>query len=145
MASTKLGVPVTNLTVSKGVVSGGGRSVSYGELIGDHLFNVQMDMSYGMTAAVVAARQVAGLANGQAPAKPVSQYTIVGTSVPRIDVPAKVVGTYAYMHNVKVALRDTLALLEALADDLSESRAEGAAEYLRNPEFRRVVDQGRGE
>ena len=43
------------------------------------------------------------------------------------------------------ALRDTLALLEALADDLSESRAEGAAEYLRNPEFRRVVDQGRGE
>jgi hypothetical protein len=43
------------------------------------------------------------------------------------------------------ALRETLALLEALADDLSESRAEGAAEYLRNPDFRRVVDQGRGE
>jgi hypothetical protein len=44
-----------------------------------------------------------------------------------------------------ITLRDTLALLEALADDLSESRAEGAAEYLRNPEFRRVVDQAQGE
>ena len=42
-------------------------------------------------------------------------------------------------------LRDTLALLEALADDLSESRAEGAAEYVRNPEFRRVVDQAQAE
>ena len=42
-------------------------------------------------------------------------------------------------------LRDTLALLEAPAEDLSESRAEGAAEYLRNAEFRRVVDQARSE
>ena len=39
------------------------------------------------------------------------------------------------------ALRDTLALLEALADDLWESRAEGAAEYVRNPDFWRVVDR----
>ena len=43
------------------------------------------------------------------------------------------------------ALRDTLALLEALADDLSENRAEGVTEYLRNPEFRRVVDQAQAE
>src|SRR5579863_1347947 len=33
LASTTLGVPVANLTVSKGVVSGGGKSVSYAELV----------------------------------------------------------------------------------------------------------------
>jgi CO/xanthine dehydrogenase Mo-binding subunit len=42
MAATQLGVPASSLTVSKGVVSGGGRSVSYGDLIGDRLFNVRM-------------------------------------------------------------------------------------------------------
>jgi hypothetical protein len=69
----KLGVPAASLTVSKGVVSGGGRSVSYGALIADdQLFNIQMPASYGMTPAAVAARQVAGLGNGQAPAKPFS-------------------------------------------------------------------------
>ena len=102
MASSKLGVPVASLTVSDGVVSGGGGSVSYGDLIGDRLFNIELPASYGMTPAVVAARSVAGLANGQAPAKPVSQYTLVGTSVPRIDVPAKVLGTYTYIQSVRV-------------------------------------------
>jgi CO/xanthine dehydrogenase Mo-binding subunit len=102
MASTKLGVPVANLTVTNGVVSGGGRTVTYGQLIGDQLFNVAMPASFGMTPTAVSARQVAGLANGQAPAKPYSAYTIVGTSVPRIDIPWKVAGTYTYIHNVKV-------------------------------------------
>jgi len=43
------------------------------------------------------------------------------------------------------ALRDTLAVPEILAEDLTGTRAEGGTEYLRNPEFRRVVDQARGE
>ena len=42
MASTQLGVPVASLSVSKGVVSGGGKTVTYGELIGDKLFNLSM-------------------------------------------------------------------------------------------------------
>src|SRR5262245_52165358 len=68
MAATKLGVPAASLTVSNGIVSGGGRTVSYGELIGDRLFNIQMPASYGMTPANVAARATGfGLANGQAP------------------------------------------------------------------------------
>ena len=43
MAATHLGVPVASLSVSKGVVSGGGKTVTYGALIGDKLFNVSMD------------------------------------------------------------------------------------------------------
>ena len=34
--------------------------------------------------------------------KPVSQYTLVGTQVRRIDIPAKVNGTYTYIQNVRV-------------------------------------------
>src|SRR5437764_367940 len=39
LAATQLGVPVGSLSVSGGVVSGGGKTVTYGALIGDKLFN----------------------------------------------------------------------------------------------------------
>jgi nicotinate dehydrogenase subunit B len=42
------------------------------------------------------------LIQGQAPAKPLSSYTLVGTSPPRIDIPAKIAGTYTYVQNVRV-------------------------------------------
>ena len=48
LASTQLGVPVASLTVSKGVVSGGGKTVTYGQLIGDKLFSVAIPASYGL-------------------------------------------------------------------------------------------------
>jgi len=88
LAATSLGVPVTALTVKSGVVSGGGRSIKYGELLGDKLFKAPL--------------LAATLTPGQSPAKPVGQYSIVGTRVPRLDIPAKVAGSYVYVHNVKV-------------------------------------------
>ena len=90
LASQNLGVPVANLTVAGGVVSGGGRTVSYGQLVGGKLLNI--------TGANVA------LQPGVAPAKPMSAYTMVTipNTVPRIDIPAKVTGTYTYVHNVRV-------------------------------------------
>ncbi len=89
LASTNLGVPVAQLSVSKGVVSGGGKSVTYGQLIGDNLFNV----TYTGTT----------LTAGQAPAKPVSAYTQVGIArPPRYDIPSIVTGTKVYAANVRV-------------------------------------------
>jgi len=88
LASAQLGVPVASLTVSKGVVSGGGRSVTYGQLIGDRLFNVPM--------------AAASVDPGVGPAKAPAQYRLVGTSPPRIDIPDKVTGAYTYIHNVRV-------------------------------------------
>src|SRR5689334_15976236 len=41
LASANLGVPVSALSVSKGVVSAGGKQATYGQLIGDKLFNVK--------------------------------------------------------------------------------------------------------
>jgi len=42
MASTQLGVPVASLSVSSGVVSGGGKSVKYSDLIAGKSFNISI-------------------------------------------------------------------------------------------------------
>jgi CO/xanthine dehydrogenase Mo-binding subunit len=89
MAATQLGVPVANLSVSKGVVSGGGKSVTYGALIGDKLFNVRM--------------AAASINPGQAPSKPISAYTLVTKQrVPRVDIPEKVTGKHVYVQNIRI-------------------------------------------
>src|SRR4051812_9594202 len=88
LASASLGVPVASLTVDKGIVSGGGRSVTYGALIGDKLFNVTVP--------------TATLDPGQGIAKPVSQYKLVGKRIPRFDIPEKVTGSYTYVHHIRL-------------------------------------------
>ena len=91
MASANLGVPVANLTVKGGVVSGGGKTVTYGQLVGGKLLN----LSGGNNS----------LAPGVAPAKPMSAYTTVTKDpnpVVRIDIPAKVIGTYTYVQNIRL-------------------------------------------
>jgi CO/xanthine dehydrogenase Mo-binding subunit len=104
LASTSLGVPVAGLTVKSGVVSGGGKSVTYGDLIGDKLLNVTLPSSYKLKSFYPyhVADVAIGLEAGQTPAKPVSSYKLVGTRVPRVDVPAMVTGTNVYMHHVRV-------------------------------------------
>ncbi len=88
MASTQLGVPVASLAVDKGVVSGGGKSVKYGDLMGGKLFKIAMNP--------------ATIQPGVAPAKPVTAYKVVGTSPPRVDLPDKVLGHYTYVHNIRL-------------------------------------------
>jgi CO/xanthine dehydrogenase Mo-binding subunit len=99
LASTHLGVPVASLSVSNGVVSGDGKSVTYGRLLGGRLFNVELPASYDLKDASNGFIPV-GLLPGVAPAKPVASYTIVGTSPPRIDIPAIVTGQLTYAQNV---------------------------------------------
>jgi nicotinate dehydrogenase subunit B len=85
MASKKLATPVDRLTVSKGVVSAAGSaasSVRYGELVGDKRFDVAF--------------------TGSAPVKSSAEYKVVGTPVPRNDLPDKVSGKYVYMQHVRV-------------------------------------------
>jgi CO/xanthine dehydrogenase Mo-binding subunit len=88
MASTNLGVPVTSLSASNGVISGGGKSVTYSALLSGKLFSTKI--------------ATANLSPGQGISKPVGQYQVIGTRVPRVDLPAKVAGTYTYVHNVRV-------------------------------------------
>ena len=106
LASTQLGVPVGQLSVSKGVVSGGGKTVTYGALIGGKLFSVRMPASYNMTPVIPptpnAGGFTGGIQPGQAPAKPVAQYTLVGTRVPRIDIPGIATGSETYIQNIRI-------------------------------------------
>jgi len=85
LASTKLGEPVDRLTVAAGVVSvmdSPQRRVTYGELVGDKPFGIPF--------------------TGTAPVKQSGQYKLVGTKVPRRDMPDKVTGQYTYLQHVRV-------------------------------------------
>ncbi len=101
LAAKQLGVPVSSLSVDRGVVSGGGRTVTYGELIGDKLFNVTVPSSYNLNGSGGFGGP-AGLAAGAPLTKPVSRYGLVMTSPPRIDIPDKVTGAYTYVHNIRI-------------------------------------------
>jgi CO/xanthine dehydrogenase Mo-binding subunit len=97
LAATRLAVPVGNLRVKDGVVSPLGdasRHVSYGELVGGRLLGVAMP--------VRGAGRGFGLALAGAQPKAPSEYTIVGQSVPRVDIPGKVTGGYFYIQDVHV-------------------------------------------
>ena len=86
LAAKKLSCQVGSLIVSKGVVSidgEPGRSVSYGDLIGGKLLKAKVA--------------------GTAPLRPANQYTLVGTRVPRVDLPDKMAGKYVHMQHVRLA------------------------------------------
>src|SRR3954453_23851480 len=83
LASAQLGVPVSSLTVDKGVVSGGGKSVKYADLMAGKLFQSTI------------AAQSATLTD---PGK----FKLIGTRVPRIDIPRLVNGSATFIHNVRV-------------------------------------------
>jgi nicotinate dehydrogenase subunit B len=96
LASARLGAPVEKLAVVDGIVSVAGSpstKVSYGELIGAQRFNVKITAS-GTGADLKVAAEVA--------AKDPKSYKIVGTSVPRVDLPAKFTGEFTYSQDVKV-------------------------------------------
>jgi CO/xanthine dehydrogenase Mo-binding subunit len=100
MAATNLGVSRESLSVSDGVVSGGGRSVTYGQLIGDRILTARIPgVSVGATSMPSSARKAAGAPG----TKPISQYKIVGKNgIPRVDIPAKVTGKFVYVQNIRV-------------------------------------------
>ncbi|MGH9376203.1 MAG: molybdopterin cofactor-binding domain-containing protein, partial [Terriglobia bacterium] len=96
LASRRLGVPSEQLQVSNGVVSVKGdaaKSVSYAELAGGTDLNDALKVSgEGMTLNVI----------GMGKPKDPASYTIVGTSVPRVDLPPKIFGQFEYVTDVRV-------------------------------------------
>ena len=82
-AAEKLEMPVEELSIEDGLVRGmDNRSISYGELLGEE--TVRLELA------------------DDAPVKPASTYTIVGRSVPRVDIAAKAIGEVVYVHDVRV-------------------------------------------
>jgi CO/xanthine dehydrogenase Mo-binding subunit len=101
LASERLKAPVQDLTVAKGVVSVKGapqRSVTYGELLGDKPFNRKFEPVRFDSRGAATPRTNTDVA----PLKSPSEYKVVGTRVPRPDMPDKVRGTYEFMQHVRV-------------------------------------------
>ena len=101
LASKHLGVPASKLQTKDGVVSVVGdasRSVSYAQLVGGRRFNVTLSPMPAQHVTYSSPPKVYGTARPKDP----SAYKIVGTSVPALDVPAKVTGGTTYVTAVTV-------------------------------------------
>src|SRR5882672_5337693 len=82
-AAERLELPVEDLTIADGLVRGkDNRSVSYGELIADDIIRLELA--------------------DDVPVKDISAYSIVGQSVPRVDLPAKATGELVYVHDMRL-------------------------------------------
>jgi len=82
LASVKLGVPVSSLTVKDGAVLGNGTSLTYGQLIGGQTFNLAISAA--------------------APQKAPSALTVAGKSTKRPEIPRIVTGNYDYVNDVRL-------------------------------------------
>jgi len=78
----RLELPVDDLLVEDGLIRGGNRSVSYGELIGEAIIRLELA--------------------DEVRVKATESYHIVGQSVPRTDLPAKATGELVYVHDMRL-------------------------------------------
>lgn len=85
LASTRLGVPAAQLSAADGFIgvsSDAGKRVSYGDLVGGRLLNLQV--------------------NPRAPRKAPAEWTVLGKPVPRVDMTDLASGRFEFVHNVRV-------------------------------------------
>jgi CO/xanthine dehydrogenase Mo-binding subunit len=96
LASQQLGVPKDQLSVTDGIISGGGKSVSYGDLVKNQELKLTIPVKgdvhsmFGLTV------------DGNPPFKPVSKYTIVGKSFPNSVTVSKVSGKETWVTDVRL-------------------------------------------
>jgi len=85
MAATRFAVNRDQLTLDAGIIAVKGdtsRQVSYGELLSGKAFNLQL--------------------GDQAKRKPASEWKVLGTPMPRLDMAAMATGQFEFVHNVHV-------------------------------------------
>jgi nicotinate dehydrogenase subunit B len=82
LASQKLALPVEQLTIVNGVISGGAKQVAFGELVAGDVLHVEAQL--------------------QDKLRDPKTHTIVGKPLPRIDIPAKVTGGQAYVQDLRL-------------------------------------------
>ena len=121
-ASKRLAVPKEHLSVNNGVITGLNMRVSYAELIGGKSFSIKLDPTKPV------------------PTKDPNTYTIVGKSIPRVDIPGKATGTFTYMQDFRVPgmLHGRVVRPPAMGAKL-ESVDEGSIKGIRTA---KVIRQG---
>ena len=130
-ASSKLGAPVDQLQVERGIVrikSDASKTVSYSELMsGAKTTDLKVD--------------------AKATIKAASDYKVVGKSIPRVDIPAKVTGQFEYAHDVRlpgmlharVVRADELGAKLQWVDDSQARKVNGFVQTVRKGDFVAVV------
>ncbi|HXJ95889.1 MAG TPA: molybdopterin cofactor-binding domain-containing protein [Terriglobia bacterium] len=96
LASERLGMPKGKLSVKDGIVSGGGKTISYGELVKDRQLKLTIPVSGDLTS-------IMGLTiEGNPPMKPVSQYTVIGKSFKNSVISSKVAAKVTWATDVRL-------------------------------------------
>ncbi len=96
LASERLGVPKGKLTVKDGIVSGGGKTISYGDLIKNQQLKLTIPVSGDLTG-------IMGLTiEGNPPMKAVSDYTVIGKSFPNSVIASKVTAREQWATDVRL-------------------------------------------
>src|SRR5579863_9994026 len=74
LGSERLGAPKDKLSVNDGIINGGGKTISYGDLIKNQQLKLTIPVKGDLTS-------IFGLSiEGNPPMKPVSEYTVIGKS-----------------------------------------------------------------
>jgi len=96
VASERLGVAKDKLRGRDGVVSGAGKSVSYGDLVKEQQLKLTIPVKGELTS-------IFGLTiDGNPPMKPVSEYTIIGKSYPSSIISSKVAAKETWATDVRL-------------------------------------------
>jgi nicotinate dehydrogenase subunit B len=141
LAAIRLNTPADTLTVKDGVVGVAGdttKKVSYGELIGGKQFNVKISVT-GTGWDMKVAPEVR--------AKDVKNYTVVGTSQKRVELPPKLTGEFTYANDVRipgmlhgrVVRPPTITAKPASVDESSVKNIPGLVKVVQEGSFLGVV------
>jgi CO/xanthine dehydrogenase Mo-binding subunit len=123
----KLGVPIDAVKTADGSVMSGGRSISYGELVGAAPLTMKVD--------------------SKAALKDPAGYKIVGKSVRRVDIAGKVTGEFTFMHDFRLpdmlharVIRPAGIKSDLLSyDDSNASKVNGFVKTVRKGNFLAVI------
>lgn len=129
-AAERLKVSATDLSVADGLIrvkADPSRSVAYGELIGQQGFQLKVDP--------------------KAPLKSPSDYKVIGKSIPRIDIPDKVLGGFEFVQDVRVpgmlharvVRPDDIGAKLLSVDDTDARKVRGFVQTVRKGDFLAVV------
>ena len=97
LAATQMGVPVASLSVTDGVVTGGGKKITYGELVQGQLLELKIPIKGTLPepdpTGDVGMTSMDGLTvTGDPPMKAPKDFKVIGTSFPAGHIPDKVTG-----------------------------------------------------
>ena len=96
LASEKLGVAKDKLSVEAGVVTGGGKSISYGDLVQGQQLKLTIPVTGDLTS-------IMGLRiDGDPPMKPVSEYKVIGKSFKNSVISSKVAAKETWATDVRL-------------------------------------------